>query len=267
VEAPLNVVNKAGAGGTLAWTWLDQSAADGHQIAISTANLLTNHISGKSTLHYTDLTPLAQLFSEYAGIAVRPDSPMKSAGDLVAQLKADPAKLSAAVGTTLGSVGHIALALATKAAGNDAKKLKAVVFPGAGNALTALLGGHVDVMASPVSNLVPHAADGKLRIIAVAAPKRLGGMLAQTPTLAEQGANVSVDSLRGVVGPKGMTAAQVAYWEAALGNMAGSAQWRSTLERNLWEASFTGAEGSRNMLKAQYEEMRAGMAELGLAKN
>jgi putative tricarboxylic transport membrane protein len=267
VEAPINVVNKAGAGGTLAWTSLNQTAADGHQIAISTANLLTNHISGKSTLHYTDLTPLAQLFSEYAGIAVRPDSPIKSAGDLVAQLKADPAKLSAAVGTTLGSVGHIALALATKAAGNDAKKLKAVVFPGAGNALTALLGGHVDLMASPVSNLAPHAADGKLRIIAVAAPKRLGGALAQTPTLAEHGANVSVDSLRGVVGPKGMTAPQVAFWEAALRNMTATAQWRTTLEKNLWEASFTDAEGSRSMLKAQHEEMRAGMAELGLAKN
>jgi putative tricarboxylic transport membrane protein len=267
VEAPLNVVNKAGAGGTLAWSGLNQHPGDGHHIAISTANLLTNHISGKSTLNYTDLTPLAQLFSEYAGIAVRTESPIKSGSELMVQLKADPARLSAAVGTTLGSVGHIALALATKAQGNDAKKLKAVVFPGAGNALTALLGGHVDMMASPVSNLVPHAADGKLRIIAVAAPKRLGGALAQTPTLAELGAKVAVDSLRGVVGPKGMTPAQIAYWEGAFEKMTGTPEWRSHLEKNSWENSFTGAEGSRGVLKEQYEDTRAGMAELGLAKN
>ena len=267
VEAPLNVVNKAGAGGTVAWSSLNQYAGDGHHISISTANLLTNHISGTSALNYTDLTPLAQLFSEYAAIAVRTESPIKDGRELVEQLKRDPAKLSAAVGTTLGSVGHIALALTTKTAGNDAKKLKAVVFSGAGNALTALLGGHVDIMASPVSNLVPHAADGKLRIIAVAAPKRLGGALAQTPTLKEQGAPVEVDNLRGVVGPKGMTAAQVSYWETALRSMTATPQWRSSLEKNLWEPSFTGAEGSAKALKTQYEEMRAGMAELGLAKN
>jgi putative tricarboxylic transport membrane protein len=267
VEVPLNVVNKAGAGGTIAWTSLSQYPGDGHFISISTTNLLANHIAGKSAFNYTDLTPIAQLFSEYAGIAVRADSPIKSSRQLLDQLKKDPSALSAAVGTTLGSVGHIALALGTKAVGNDARKLKAVVFPGAGNALTALLGGHVDLMASPVSNLVPHAVDGKIRIIAVAAPKRLGGALAQTPTLAEQGANVAVDNLRGVVGPKGMTPAQVAYWEGALRTMVETAEWRGNLEKRLWENSFTGADGSRKALKLQYEEMRAGMAELGLAKN
>jgi putative tricarboxylic transport membrane protein len=210
---------------------------------------------------------VAQLFSEYGGIAVRTDSPIKTGRQLIEQLKRDPSALSAAVGTTLGSVGHIALALTTKAAGNDAKKLKAVVFAGAGNALTALLGGHVDLIASPVSNLVPHAIDGKLRVIAVAAPKRLGGALAQTPTLREQGANVEVDNLRGVVGPKGMTGGQIAYWENSLRKMSETAEWRKNLEKNLWENSFTGAEGSRAALKAQHEEMRAGMAELGLVKN
>jgi len=267
VEVPLNVLNKAGAGGTVAWSSLNQYTGDGHHVAISTANLLTNYISGTSTLNYTDLTPVAQLFSEYAGVAVRADSPIKSGKELIEQLKRDPAALSAAIGTTLGSVGHLALALATKASGNDAKKLKAVVFPGAGNALTALLGSHVDLMASPVSNLVPHAADGKIRILAIAAPRRLGGALAQTPTFIEHGVNVDVDSLRGVVGPKGMTSVQVAYWEEALRKMTETKDWRSNLDRRLWVHSFTGAEGSRSALKTQYEEMRAGMAELGLAKN
>lgn len=267
VEAPVNVVNRAGAGGTLAWAGLNQHAGDGHHVAISTTNLLSNYIAGTSTLSYTELTPIAQLFSEYAGIAVRADSPIKNGKQLIEQLKRDPSSLSAAIGTTLGSVGHIALALTTKAAGNDAKKLKAVVFSGAGNALTALLGGHVDLIASPVSNLVPHAIDGKLRVIAVAAPKRLGGALAQTPTLREQGANVEVDNLRGVVGPKGMSAAQIAYWENSLRKMSETAEWRRNLEKNLWENSYTGAEGSRKALKVQHDEMRAGMAELGLVKN
>ena len=267
VEVPVNVVNRPGAGGTIAWTGLNAHAGDGHHVAISTANLLTNYIAGTSTLNYTELTPLAQLFSEYAAIAVRADSPITTGKELIGRLKADPASLAIAVGTTLGSVGHIALALTTKAAGSDAKKLKAVVFPGAGTAFTALLGGHVDVMASPASNLVAHLADGKIRIIAVASPQRLGGALAQTPTLRESGANVQVDNLRGVVGPKGMTAAQIRYWETTLKKMSETGDWRKTLEKRLWVNNFVGAEGSKKELKLQYDEMRAGMAELGLAKN
>src|SRR5688572_31845344 len=59
VEVPVNVVNKAGAGGTLAWSGLNQHPGDGHYISISTANLLTNLIAGRSTLSYTELTPIA----------------------------------------------------------------------------------------------------------------------------------------------------------------------------------------------------------------
>lgn len=267
VETPVNVVNKAGAGGTLAWAGLNQHPGDGHYIAISTANLLTNFIAGRSTLNYTELTPIAQLFSEYAAFAVRADSPIKSGRQLMEMLKRDPASVSAAVGTTLGSGTHIALALTAKSVGADAKRLKAVVFPGAGNALAALLGGHVDIMGSPASNLIPHVLDGKVRLIAVTSPKRLGGALAQVPTLREQGANVEIDNLRGVIGPKGLSAGQLAYWEGALRKMSESADWRKYLEQNVWENSYTGPEGSRKALQVQTEEMRAGLAELGLARN
>ena len=61
--------------------------------------------------------------------------------------------------------------------------------------------------------------------------------------------------------------AQIAYWESALKKMSESPDWRKYLEKNLWENSFTGAEGSRKALQVQYEEMRAGLAELGLAKH
>ena len=267
VAQTISVVNKPGAGGAIAWTGLNQHAGDAHHIAISTANLLTNHITGASALHYTELTPLAQLFSEPVGIAVRADSPVKSGRELIARLKADPAALSAAVGTSLGNSGHITLALVTRAAGGDAKKLKAVVFSAAAQGMTALLGGHVDLVASPVSNLVPHLQGGKIRILAVSAPLRLGGALAEAPAWRELGANVVIDNLRGVVGPKGLSAPQIAYWEAVLKRMTGTDEWKTRLEQNAWTDTFTGAAGSARELKLQHDEMRAGLAELGLAKN
>ena len=267
VAQTMGVVNKPGAGGAIAWTGLNQHAGDAHHIAISTANLLTNHITGASALHYTDLTPLAQLFSEPVGIAVRADSPVKSGKELIARLKADPAALSAAVGTSLGNSGHITLALATKAAGGDAKKLKAVVFSAAAQGMSALLGGHVDLVASPVSNLVPHLREGRIRILAVSAPKRLAGVLAEVPAWRELGVAVEIDNLRGVVGPKGLSAPQIAYWEAVLKRMTDTDEWRKSLEQNAWTDTFTGAAGSARELKLQYDEMRVGLAELGLAKN
>lgn len=267
VDVPVTIVNRPGAGGALAWSGLNQGSADGSRIAISTANLLTNAILGKSTLRFTDLTPVAQLFSEYPGVAVRNDSPIKNGKDLLAQLKQDPSALPVAIGTTIGSVGHIALALSTKAVGRDAKLLKTVVFPSASQGMAALMGGHVAIVTSPVSNLISHALDGRIRIIAIAAPKRFTGKAADIPTLIEFGVPVVVDSLRGVVGPKAMSAPQIAYWEGALKKMSESDSWRTQLERNLWVNSFADSKGSAAALKAQQDEMRVGLTELGLAKN
>lgn len=266
VETPLTVVNKPGAGGAIAWTALSQSPGDGHHVAISTANLLTNHITGRSPLNYTDFTPLAQLFSESVGVAVRADSPIKSGKDLFEKLRADSGALSAAIGTSLGNSGHIALALAAKAAGGDARKLKAVVFPAAAQGMTALLGGHVELIASPVSNLAPQHQEGKIRILAVSAPRRLSGPLSSVPAWRELAANVVIDNLRGVLGPKGMGTAPTAWWEGTLARMSATDDWKTHLERNNWTNSFAGAEAGRKILQQQYDEMRAGLAELGLAK-
>lgn len=266
VDATITVVNRPGAGGAIAWVSLNQHAGDGHYLAISTANLLTNHITGTSPLNYTDLTPVAQLFSESVAVAVRADSPIRNGKELLVRLKGDASALSAAVGTSLGNTGHIALALATKAAGGDARKLKAVVFSAAAQGMAAVLGGHVDLIASPASNLVPHLIEKRIRILAVSAPARLGGALADVPTWRETGADVVIDNLRGVVGPRDLPASQVAYWEGVLGKLVTTDEWKQNLEKSSRASSFTGSGGSRKALALQYEQMRAGLEELGLAK-
>ena len=80
VEVPVNVVNKAGAGGTLAWSGLNQHPGDGHYISISTVNLLTNFIAGRSPLSYAELTPLAQLFSDTRASPCAPIRRSRAAG-------------------------------------------------------------------------------------------------------------------------------------------------------------------------------------------
>ncbi len=266
IDVPMTVINKPASGGVVAWMGLNQNPMDGHHLSISTANLITNHIIGRSTLHYADVTSVAQLFSEAVGIAVRADSPIRNGRDLAALLKADAGNVSAAIGTSLGNSGHIALALVTQAAAGDAKKLKAVVFQSVSQGVTALIGGHVDVVSTAASNLAAHHIAGRIRIIGLTAPRRYAGALSAVPTWREQGVAVEVDNLRGIIGPKAMSAAQIAFWEAALARMTATAEWKANLETNQWSDNFAGAQASRKILSDQHDEMRAGLAALGMAK-
>ena len=266
IDVPLTVINKPASGGVVAWMGLNQNPMDGHHLSISTANLITNHIIGRSTLHFSDVTSVAQLFSESVAIAVRADSPIRNGRDLVARLKTDSGSMSAAIGTSLGNSGHVALALVTQAAGGDAKKLKAVVFQSVSQGVTALIGGHVDVVSTAASNLAAHHISGRIRIIGLTAPRRYTGALSALPTWREQGIAVEVDNLRGVIGPKSMSAGQIAYWEAAFARVVASAEWKANLEKNQWTENFAGAEASRKILNDQHDEMRAGLVALGLAR-
>ena len=266
VEQPVTVVNKPGGGGAVGYTYLNQHAGEGHIIYVGNPTLLTNHIIGRSPVNYTHVTPLAVLLSESVAVSVRPDSPMKNLKDLMARLKQDSSQISVAVGSSLGSTNHIAMALIAKAAGGDAKKLRVVVFQGGGEAITALLGGHIDVNSSAANNVVPHKEAGRLRVLGVAAPKRLGGVLADVPTLKEQGVAALITNWRMVVGPKGMKPEQVAYWDRVLAKLVQTPEWKKDLANNLFEDTYRNAAATDKYMQAEYEQFRAALADLGMAK-
>jgi hypothetical protein len=150
------VTNKVGGGGSLAYTYVSQKTGDGHFLAIAQAGLVTNHITGRSAIHYGDLTPLAFVGNEPVGLAVRADSPYKGLKDFVAPLMKDPQALSVAVGSTRGATNHFAMALLAKAAGIDPARLKIVVFGGGAESVANLLGGHIDAMSQAINNAIPH---------------------------------------------------------------------------------------------------------------
>ena len=267
IDVTSSVINKPGGGGTIAWTWLNQQPADGHHMTLIIGNLISNYITGRSTLNYTDLACVAQLFSEYTAVAVRADSPVKDARDLMARWKVDPGGLSVSVGTAFGGSGHIALALAMKDAGAEPKKMKAVVFNGFSQGLAALYGGHVDLVANPHSSFLTPMREGKMRVLAVASSQRLPGEFAAVPTWKELGVDAEIEAFRAIAGPKGLPRPQAVYWEEALRKMNEADEWKEMLEKRAWVNRFTGAAGCQDGLKRQYDQMRTGLAELGLAKH
>lgn len=259
------VVNKPGAAGRLGMLYLNQRIGDGHYIAVSTVTLLTNHITGASNVTYTDVTPVAQLFSEYILFAVRADSPIKSGQDMVERLKQDPQSLSVGV-TAVGGTSHMVTGLVVSKAGGDAKRLKMVVFKAGGEVTTALLGGHVDVVPAPVANLLPHIKSGKLRALAISSSRRLVGDLAPVPTWRELGVDAVFDTWRGMVGPKGMTPAQVAYWDQVFSRMTGAEDWKKDLMKNYWGDNYLNSSQAHPYLDNEYRDFKAILGELGLAK-
>ncbi|MGZ5164207.1 MAG: tripartite tricarboxylate transporter substrate-binding protein, partial [Burkholderiales bacterium] len=161
---------------------------------------------------------------------------------------------------------HIAAALTVKAAGGDVRKMKAVVFNSSGDSVTALLGGHVDVVPAAASLVLPHVQSGRLRLIAVATPQRLGGALADVPTWKETNVDAVAPNWRGVMGPKGMTPEQIAYWENVFARTVKTPEWKSEVATNVWEDVFLIGRDARKYLDADNATVKAMLTELGLAK-
>jgi len=260
------VVNKPGGAGTVALNYLNQHAGDAHFLEIVSATLLSQHITGQSALSHRDVTPLAQLFGEYYVLAVRPDSPFKTGRDVIAALNRDPKSLTIGIGSSLGGQSHASIMLPLKAAGVDIRRMKTVVFTGSGESMTALLGGHIDLVPAPSSTVAPQVASGKLRALAVTAPRRLGGVLAQVPTWKEQGVNTVLSNWRVVVGPRGMERRQIAYWESVFGKLVALPEWKQELDRNLWENTYMNSSDTKEFVESEYRDTRAILLELGLAK-
>ena len=264
VAQPVSVINRPGANNALAWLYINQHAGDGHYLAMTLPNIVTNRITGTHDLNYTDITPLAQLNSEYIVFSVKADSPLKTGADLLNRLRANPAALSIAF-SNIGSANHIGAGLVLKTAGLDVKKLRFVAFKGASEAVTALLGGHVDANASSASTVASQVQSGALRIIAVAGPQRLKTYPA-VATWKEQGVAAIFANWRGVIGPKGMTAPQITYWDDLLRKVARTDEWIREVEQNGWEPDYMNSADSRKFLERQNDELKALLTELGIAK-
>jgi putative tricarboxylic transport membrane protein len=266
IEANATVVNKPGGGGTVALAYLNQHAGNGHYMMVTSPTLLTNHITGRSHLNYTDVTPLAQLGRDYVVFSVRSESPIRTAGDLVDRIKADPGSLTFAVGNTTGSHSHIATAQVAKSVGADPRRLKVVTFGGSAEGVTALLGGHIDVVASPPLAILQHVKAGRARLLAIASDQRQSGELASVPTWKEMGINAVATSWRSVVGPRELSEEQVRYWDDVFGKLAALPEWRQDLEANLVEHTYLNSRDTRILMEREYRALTTTLSDLGLAK-
>ncbi len=265
LDQSVTIQNRAGGGGVVARTYLKQFEGNGHYLFHSGREALIVQAMGRGL--YTDLTSVAILFGEYIGIAVKVDSPIKSGRDLIERLKKDSAAHSIGLAAGgLGSTNHQGVAGAFKDAGIDIRKTRNVVFQSGALAITAMLGGHVDVVPVSLGLWVSHMQTGVARVIAVSSPERLPGFFADIPTWREQGANSVVSNWRAVYGPKGMPAPQVAYWGDVFRRLVDTPEWKSEMVKVNGITRFMGAAPMRKYMDEEYPEVKALLVDLELAK-
>lgn len=265
-DQPSSVSNRPGGGGAVGLSYMANHKGDGHMMQIVAQSLISNHVAGRSKLTYTDFTPLAIVAVEYVTLVTRVDSPIKDARDFVERMRKDPTSLSVAIGTTVGNATHSSYVHAMKAAGLDIKKLRSVAFNSGSEGMMAAIGGHVDAAAGSVSTVLPQVRAGKLRVLAIGAPRRWEGELANVPTWKDLGIDSALDLWRGLAGPPGMSAAQVAFWDATLARALKDPEWTKDLERNLMVNAYRNGADTFKLWQAEYGEVKALFTEMGLAK-
>ena len=264
MSVPVTIINRPGGGGQVAATALTQRPGDGHYLLVISPTIVSRNITGLGTLHYSDLTPLALLGNQYLAAAVRTESPVKSARDLMDRLKQDPHSFSIAINSAGGTL-HIMAAMLIRSAGGDPKKARIPTFQG-GELMTAGIGGHVDAIVTVASNILPHVESGKLNMVGVAAPKRLTGALAAVPTFREQGMDIVVSNWAGVAAPKGLNAQQLAYWDKLLAATVATPAWKAFVEQNQWEPEYLASTPFVKQLQSEDKRLRSALTDLGLAK-
>lgn len=251
----ITVINKPGGGGEVGWQYLRERSAT--SIAVNSSLLLSNHELGLSDLSHQDFTPIAILATEWISLSASNQSHLSSGKEVMEKLKADPKSLTIGVAPGLGNNDHLAFVQAAKAYGVDVKNLDFLVYKSGGDLETALLGGHVDIASTAVSEVKTQHQAGKLKVLATTSDKRIKG-LEDVPTWKEQGLDIVFPHWRGVMGPKNMTKEERAYWNQAMKKVVQSEQWEKIRKNKDWDKFYKDSYESEKFLNEQqkkYEQL------------
>jgi putative tricarboxylic transport membrane protein len=260
VSVPVNVVNKPGGSGAVAYSYLNQKKGDPLVIATVTGSYITTPVEGHSPVTYKNFTNTAMLAVEdYVGV-VRADSPYKSLKDLIAAAKQKPNSIRVGGSGPAGSDAIIRHRL-EKAAN---VKLNFIVFQSGGEVNAALLGGNVDFASPNPSEATQLIKAGRLRALAVFSPERLETL--NVPTAKEQGINVTLDQFRGVVAAGGITQDQALFWQNAMVKVFQSAAFKKYLDENGLRPLLKVGNDVEKYLAEQNDFYKEVLGELGMLK-
>jgi putative tricarboxylic transport membrane protein len=261
VPVRVNVVNKTGGNGNVAIAYLAEKKGDLNTIGFFTGAQLTSYlVSKEAAVTVRDLTPVARLVLEPAVIAVKADAPYKTLRDFTDAAKKNPGQLKQS-GGSITSRDNVVRELLQKATG---ARWAYISFPGGGERIAALLGGHVNMMVIEPEEAGEHIRAGNMRVLAAVAENRLS-KYPDVPTLKQAGFDVPVvPQVRGVVAPPGIPKANLEYWEGVFKRLTQTASFKKYLEDNQFESGYLDSAGLVKFLDSYFDQMRGILKDAGV---
>ncbi len=254
--------NKGGAAGTIGLAQFVNSAkGDPNAVMIGGMVMVGGIILNKSPVNLSQVTPIARLTSEWEVIVVPANSPHKTLADLLKAFKENPGKVSWGGGSA-GGTDHILIGLIAKEVGVEPAKINYVPFKGGGEAIAAILGGHVTAGVSGLGEFAEQIKAGKMRALAQSGPHKEQNI----PSLKEQKINVELGNWRGIFGAPGLTAQQRDALVKLVKSATETPAWKQTLEKLDWTPVFLGGDDYKKFLDEDTKRIQTIMDSLGLKK-
>ena len=253
------IANVGGASGTRGAKEVKDSPADGYTLYAVHDYIHSTYYAGVADVKYTDFEPICLISSTPSVLTASPKTPWKSMQDLLADAKARPGQIS--VGATLASTSHFFPALIEQSAGI---KFKYVSYEGLAPRMNAILGGHIDLTDSNLTQKGKVEA-GQLKFLAIATEKRHKSM-PNVPTLKELGVNVVYDVNRGIMAPKGTPKDAIAKLEKSCAAAAKEPAFAEAMAKQGTDVRYMGRAQYTKWLK-QNDDLNKKLAkDLGLLK-
>jgi putative tricarboxylic transport membrane protein len=257
---PIIVVNQPGGNGMIAMSGVVQQKGNPY-VLMSIISLAAPLIGGKDLPTFRDLTNIANLCVDEQVIVVKADSPFKTIEDMIAAARSKPGTLT--VGGTASATEDQSSTRRLEKGANI--KLRYVPFKSGGECITALLGGHVDMIWANPSEFMTQWEAKLARPLAIAKEAR-NPAYPDIPTFKEKGFNVDFKFYRGVAAPAGIPPEAVAFYENMFKKVTESKEWKEYLKKNMLSPGYMGSKEFTAFLTEEEKDTKEFLIELGLLK-
>ena len=251
-NATIVPINKPGAGGEIAFGEVAQAAPDGRTIGLSSMPNLVSRLAedAKTSFDLDDFTYIGNFATSSGSIVVPIDSPFKTMKDFLDYAKANPGKVTVAVGA-VGNDDHLNILRVASKAGLD---LKIIPFGGGAGARTAVMGGQVDV--ATMSALEANGYLDALRILAVSSAER-AEFAPDVPTFLELGIDLVGEASKGIIAPAGLPADITEAYGAALEAALKDPEFLEAAKKQRLTITYMGPADYAAYVKTQLEALSA----------
>lgn len=235
VSGSVQTTNMAGAGGGVAFAHTISKRNADNKLLVAASTATTTRLAQQQFpgMDASMVKWVGALGADYGIIAVSQDSEFENLNDLMDAIKADPRDIKFAGGSARGGWDHLKVLITAKAAGaGELPSIPYLSYNNGGEAMTQVIGGHVDAFTGDISEATGFIDSGDLRVLAVLAEERLPGKFNNIPTAREQGVDALGPNWRGFYMPADADAEAKEYWVNAIDELYASEEWKAVMQRN-----------------------------------